>query len=193
MSKKLLIIKTFIDLLIERGSINEISIKEAADRAGIGKGTVYEYFQSKDDIVKHIIMHIFDMIGEVVLKYEGFDGLDFDRSIVHYVDDAVNKIKDLGPILKLPENMMPGKFKFSEIKETVFMKVNELQEINLRLFKQNVYEKGLREGKCETLTDYELLLVIKMITNETRELIGMQTTINKEAIVKMAHKMLKAD
>lgn len=46
------------DLLHEKGMKN-ITVAEVAKTAGIGKGTVYEYFENKDDIVFEIInMHI---------------------------------------------------------------------------------------------------------------------------------------
>lgn len=41
-------------LLLEHG-INKLTIAQIAKTAGIGKGTVYEYFQNKEDIVFEII------------------------------------------------------------------------------------------------------------------------------------------
>ncbi len=41
-------------LLLEHG-INNLTISQIAKTAGIGKGTVYEYFQNKEDIVFEII------------------------------------------------------------------------------------------------------------------------------------------
>lgn len=41
-------------LLLEHG-INDLTIAQIAKTAGIGKGTVYEYFQNKEDIVFEII------------------------------------------------------------------------------------------------------------------------------------------
>lgn len=42
------------ELLLERG-IGELTISQLAKRAGIGKGTIYEYFENKEDIVFEII------------------------------------------------------------------------------------------------------------------------------------------
>jgi len=38
------------DLLLENG-INELTIAQIAKTAGVGKGTIYEYFENKEDIV----------------------------------------------------------------------------------------------------------------------------------------------
>jgi len=48
--KRKLIAKSTCDLFIKKGFVN-ISISEIAKVAGIGKGTVYEYFENKEDIV----------------------------------------------------------------------------------------------------------------------------------------------
>ena len=42
------------DLFIEKGCAN-LTVSEAAEAAGIGKGTVYDYFDSKEDIVFEIM------------------------------------------------------------------------------------------------------------------------------------------
>ena len=41
-------------LLLERG-IGDLTISELAKTAGVGKGTIYEYFENKEDIVFEII------------------------------------------------------------------------------------------------------------------------------------------
>ena len=42
------------DLLLEKG-IDDLTIAELAKTAGVGKGTIYEYFDNKEDIVFEII------------------------------------------------------------------------------------------------------------------------------------------
>jgi len=42
------------DLLLERG-ISDLTIAQLARTAGVGKGTIYEYFDNKEDIVFEII------------------------------------------------------------------------------------------------------------------------------------------
>lgn len=42
------------ELLLENG-INSLTISQIAKEAGIGKGTIYEYFENKEDIVFEII------------------------------------------------------------------------------------------------------------------------------------------
>jgi len=50
LNKRKVIAKSTCDLFITKGFVN-ISISEIAKVAGIGKGTIYEYFSNKEDIV----------------------------------------------------------------------------------------------------------------------------------------------
>jgi TetR/AcrR family fatty acid metabolism transcriptional regulator len=48
-SKREMILEAAYDLFLNKGYW-ETKIIDIAEKAGIGKGTVYEYFESKDDI-----------------------------------------------------------------------------------------------------------------------------------------------
>ena len=50
LQKRKTIAKSTCSLFIEKGFVN-ISISEIAKVAGIGKGTIYEYFKNKEDII----------------------------------------------------------------------------------------------------------------------------------------------
>jgi len=52
--KRLEIASKSKELLIEKG-IAKLTVSEVAKNAGIGKGTIYQYFSSKDDIVFAVI------------------------------------------------------------------------------------------------------------------------------------------
>jgi AcrR family transcriptional regulator len=72
-AKREAIFKAALRVFSQKGVANT-TIKEIADAAGIGKGTIYEYFNSKDDIIKasfeHIMMQATKNIKEQV---EGID------------------------------------------------------------------------------------------------------------------------
>jgi len=54
MDKRQLITLSYMELLNEKGSINDVPIREVAVKANIGKGTIYEYFKSKEEILYSI-------------------------------------------------------------------------------------------------------------------------------------------
>ena len=57
------ILETAIKVFAERG-VNNTKIADIAQAAGIGKGTVYEYFQSKDEIITATFRTFMNTVGE---------------------------------------------------------------------------------------------------------------------------------
>ena len=62
------------DLLLERG-IGNLTISELAKTAGVGKGTIYEYFENKEDIV-------FEIISTFMMEFE--------KRLLGVVDEAAD-------------------------------------------------------------------------------------------------------
>ena len=62
------------DLLLERG-IGKLTISELAKTAGVGKGTIYEYFENKEDIV-------FEIISTFMVEFE--------KRLLGVVDEAAD-------------------------------------------------------------------------------------------------------
>jgi AcrR family transcriptional regulator len=52
--KRKYIAQSSIELLLEKG-IRNLTVSEVAQKANIGKGTIYQYFENKEDIVFEII------------------------------------------------------------------------------------------------------------------------------------------
>ena len=89
-------------------------VGEIAKEAGIGKGTVYEYFGSKKEIFQHMFMYMFEMYvkggEEVVLRKKTIRDklialLDYHYSFVNQYADIIertffnfeNIVKDIKP------------------------------------------------------------------------------------------------
>ncbi len=74
--KELTIMRALLDLISGGASIAEIKASDIADAAGIGKGTLYNYFTSKEDIFAKTIMYSIKTqlftIFEQMRQAEGF-------------------------------------------------------------------------------------------------------------------------
>lgn len=83
------------DLIYEIG-IRKLTVAQVAKTAKIGKGTVYEYFENKDDIVFEIInMHIQDYHNQFL---DSIKNVKTTREkVIHFfkfvMDDSVENIK----------------------------------------------------------------------------------------------------
>ena len=54
--------------LVVNNCINSLTVSALAKEAGIGKGTIYEYFQNKEEIVFEIVNILMDKHSEKLLK-----------------------------------------------------------------------------------------------------------------------------
>lgn len=74
--KEILVFQGFSKLIEEGISINNIRVSDIAKAAGIGKGTVYEYFKSKEEVIAKSIFYQMQMefmgILEKSNKVDGF-------------------------------------------------------------------------------------------------------------------------
>ncbi|MFT7823808.1 MAG: TetR/AcrR family transcriptional regulator [Sulfurimonas sp.] len=129
-------------LLLEHG-INRLTISQIAKVAGIGKGTVYEYFQNKEDIVFEIItLFIAEHEEEFYQKVTQADSTK--EKIYHflnllYIDEETNKhlslyrefiaisLMDATPEMKRFSQTCQNKF--TEILETIFDEAINKKEI----------------------------------------------------------------
>ncbi|MEA3512306.1 MAG: TetR/AcrR family transcriptional regulator [Campylobacterota bacterium] len=67
LEKRRQIAKSTCDLFIEEGFVN-ISISQLAVKAGIGKGTIYEYFKNKEDVVFELMSCLQDEYDPKLLE-----------------------------------------------------------------------------------------------------------------------------
>lgn len=79
-----------IQLLEEGADVADIRVSTITERAGIGKGTAYEYFETKDEIVACAIVYqiqrIFSWLGEKLEEQE-----DFRQQVVFLLDVVEQK------------------------------------------------------------------------------------------------------
>jgi AcrR family transcriptional regulator len=74
-----------LDLFVERGFAST-RLEDVAKRAGVSKGTLYLYFENKEDLFKAVVRNsIVPAIGEAEVSIAGFEGHSAEllRSLIH--------------------------------------------------------------------------------------------------------------
>jgi AcrR family transcriptional regulator len=74
-----------LDLFVERGFAST-RLEDVARRAGVSKGTLYLYFENKEELFKAVVRNsIVPAIGEAEVSIAGFEGHSADllRSLIH--------------------------------------------------------------------------------------------------------------
>lgn len=87
-SKVLLLYRAVNQLLDEGTDPGKIRVSAITDRAGIGKGTAYEYFDSKEEIVVHAV--VYQMLTEVSALERGLMERESFREQLSFLLDEVD-------------------------------------------------------------------------------------------------------
>ena len=98
--KELLIFKAFKDILYSDSDITKITVSEIAKKAGIGKGTVYEYFESKEEIIaKSLVYNFYEEVNIFSSKID--ENLTFKENCYILFDFLTNRVIAISPYFQL--------------------------------------------------------------------------------------------
>ena len=86
--KKDLILRAALEVFAQDG-YHASSVNKIANKANISKGLLYNYFQSKEDLLRNIMTNIMDRYME---KYPPIDSLPNDSHIEYFIDQSFELI-----------------------------------------------------------------------------------------------------
>lgn len=133
-------------LLKEGANASQLKVADIAARAGIGKGTTYDYFNSREElIVKAMLYQIAENLKDVWEKVDAAES--FQSKVYIFLDQIFNSscrqnslIRQLLPLFS-GAGSMPVRFR-EELKKCG-PPLREMQKITDLL-----YESAVREGLC---------------------------------------------
>ncbi len=97
MNKKQLIIEAAIKVFARDG-LEKGKIADIAKEAGIGKGTVYEYFRSKNDIFKVIEKSVFSDFS-IVFEELNSSTLSPTKKLSNLLEQGIDMFMEMGDVL----------------------------------------------------------------------------------------------
>jgi AcrR family transcriptional regulator len=102
-NKEVAIYKAIIELINEGADVSAMKVGDITARAGIGKGTAYEYFESKEEMVQkalfYYIMEQIERAKALVESKEKFE--DRFMAILDYMVDNKNEIRPFLWIIRM--------------------------------------------------------------------------------------------
>ncbi|TYB30623.1 MAG: TetR/AcrR family transcriptional regulator [Candidatus Mcinerneyibacterium aminivorans] len=84
--------------LFMRYSISKVTVKEIADHAGVSKKTIYNYFDSKNELQKEAILSFLKTVTGKVNSISQNDNLDFFGKIERWINFASRFLFDLNEV-----------------------------------------------------------------------------------------------
>ena len=144
-SKELMLFEAVSALLSEGKNMTKLRVSEIAERAGIGKGTVYEYFSSREElIVKAVFFRLkkhFVHVAEAVAKEESFENKIY-AMLDNLYKPCEERNGDYEQIYLLFDNKqaLPEKFKeeFIKIRPT---------EVDIRNISERLYRHAKEDSR----------------------------------------------
>ncbi|MBQ0135152.1 MAG: TetR/AcrR family transcriptional regulator [Oscillospiraceae bacterium] len=89
----------FIELIKEKESVNDISIKEIVDRADISRSTFYTHYTDIDELIKTFSDTIAEDMGKLVVNVN--NELDSSEKHLTIFKNILQYLYDLGPLTKV--------------------------------------------------------------------------------------------
>ena len=89
-SKKEKIYDAVMQLIKEGKNLKTLKVSEIADRAGIGKGSIYLYFASKDDVIVEAVSYFLNTWLKPFREYRIEQSKDFHQIVLEFIDISYN-------------------------------------------------------------------------------------------------------
>ena len=142
-SKKALIIEKALELFANNGFHNT-SINMIASGAGISKGLIYNYFNSKEDLIKEIV---FKGIDELILNIfdPNKDGVLTNEEFIFFINECFDILKKKIKFWKLYFAIIIQPDVMKLVEQKLFELVSPLFIILEKYFKA----KGIKNSKAE--------------------------------------------
>lgn len=148
--KKELILESALELFAENG-FHGTSISQIAKKAGISKGLIYNYFESKNEILSEIIKVAFDSI------YSNWDlnrdGVLTEEEFVYFIRQSFKIMREKMEFWKLYMSLMLQPKVADSLKQDYG---NETQAI-FKLFYQFIISSGSKDPESDMLAITALL------------------------------------
>lgn len=139
--RKFEIIKAAIKIFGKHG-FYDAKIKEIAEEAGIGKGTVYEYFKSKKDLfnqmIEHIVKTYFYNVKDVMKKHRTTKEklLAFAQHHGNFINEHINMVENVIPI---------SNFLSEEIKNKIFQMQKSIYSLIYSILEEGIEREEIRD------------------------------------------------
>lgn len=127
---------------------HKAKIQEIAEEAGVGKGTIYEYFDSKKSLFQEMIKYIMDYYIKGIKEIGELDG-DFKAKILSYLEYNVNTLTNHMSMFKV---IMHESNEISQDMQLWMMSMRK------RIYEQIAYivEEAIAQGELREDLDKEV-------------------------------------
>lgn len=143
--KVLLIYQAVPQMLKEGADINTLKVSEITERAGIGKGTAYEYFSSKEELItRALLFYIEKKVNDIENISESQNSFpDKIHAVLDYVEQNFDDIRGFCMLVRIGT----GSYEISESLKNEYERMQENFDCHrMDLLIDQMIEQGRQEG-----------------------------------------------
>jgi AcrR family transcriptional regulator len=131
-----------LEIIFEEGFQNT-SISKIAKRAGISKGLLYNYYESKEDMIREIIL---DGMEDLMRNFDpNKDGILTDEEAKYFIDEMFNILKSNIKYWRLYFSVMLQPKVMSLIQDRFMKAMEPVMNILISYFKSKGYDNPIVE------------------------------------------------
>lgn len=150
--KKTLIYNAVLDLIKENGLSSGLKVSDIANKAGIGKGTVYEYFSNKEEIIIDSIIYLIKNTANEIFSLDIDKDLNFEEILISYINRLKKAVAEHISIHSLCMSRNIGSMISFEMKIRIKETIEGIKLMYDKLF-SGIVKKGMDEGKLSQEID----------------------------------------
>ncbi|MEX1378058.1 MAG: TetR/AcrR family transcriptional regulator [Eubacteriales bacterium] len=161
-SKKEKIYAAVMELFKEGKNIKNIKVSDIADRAGIGKGSIYLHFASKDDVIVEAANYFFDTWMKYFEDFVVDESKDFKDVVKDFIDVHINLVNEYIKFFNPQDGAdYINVFNSNTLPETIEIARNSRQRyINVL---ENVLQLGVTQNLISYVNRYSVNVVAESI------------------------------
>jgi len=144
--------------LFRNGSFETVTVQDIASAAECGKGTIYQFFVNKDEILYYILAANLDRLNHSIEQQCGPD-VDFITALANYLSLQYRSHNDYGSLLM---SLYRRHIEASADIDSYYGELLLKRERKIQLV-VDLIKRGIREGKIIEVDHYKLALILNNI------------------------------
>ncbi|WP_425446206.1 TetR/AcrR family transcriptional regulator [Dethiothermospora halolimnae] len=172
------ILDSALDVFSQNGYYKS-KIEDIAKEAGIGKGTVYEYFESKKNLFQELVIYTLDRYFEDIYKIIEQEGLR-NRLLAYafYHGESINRHMDMMESLPKKNDIFSSKIKLyiKEFRQKVFILL------------EDILKEAINRG--EVREDLDINIASFMILGTINQYYAEEIFLNDKNVYDVDHKKI---
>lgn len=177
MATKEKIVENVIELLRQNVKYEDISMTMLADKVGIGKSTIYDYFKTKSELLQVSVYQYMNLISNELFNFDLKD-YNFHDALIKQLENFLNN--NIAPDFALAF-ITDNKTLFTEDFNKVEEYLMNLQNMIIGRFEQ-IFQKGIEE-KIIYINNTNLVFVINSIIIGSIAVQCRMNQINKDIYI----------